>query len=72
MSTLPLGRALELMDWIGLAGVGLNLLMLTLAQNGKADKKGKKPWAADRPVPVRRVCVCLPWLCSSVATNPAR
>ena len=62
MSTLPLGRALELMDWIGLAGVGLNLLMLSLAQNGKADKKGKKPWAADRPVPVRALSA--PAICS--------
>jgi hypothetical protein len=63
MSTLPLGRGMEMSDWIGVAGVGLNLLMLTLAQRGRVDtdakgkEKGKAPnnktWAADRPVPVR-------------------
>lgn len=63
MSTLPIGRGMEMMDWVGVAGVGINLLMLTLAQRGKVDtdlkgkEKGKAPnnktWAADRPVPVR-------------------
>ena len=63
MSTLPLGRGMEMSDWIGVAGVGINLLMLTLAQRGRVDtnakgsEKGKAPnnktWAADRPVPVR-------------------
>jgi|EP01046_Picozoa_sp_COSAG06_P019849 hypothetical protein len=55
MSTLPIGRGMELMDWLGLAAVGLNLLMLTLGQaaRGKKDKRGRLPWDPDRPVPVR-------------------
>ena len=74
MSTLPLGRGMELMDWIGVAGVSLNLLMLALAQRGRVDtdakgkEKGKAPnnktWAADRPVPVR-------WRSSSVLKQRA-
>jgi hypothetical protein len=41
MSTLPLGRGMELMDWIGVAGVGVNLLMLALAQRGRVDTDAK-------------------------------
>ena len=53
MSTLPLGRGMELMDWIGVAGVGVNLLMLALAQRGRVDTdaKGKEK---GRPPITRR------------------
>ena len=46
MSTLPMAREMEGMDWLATASTLFALMSLSMAQ------RGKKSWAADRPIPL--------------------